>query len=111
MILNTILVILLVKLGFNIHFVKLASSIVFVCRPVLLHIYVNKEYQIIKDVEPDNNAIKQRWDGLGHHIAFLLHNNTDITVLTLFADIKRGFGLLCILYDSVEYQEINRHFF
>ena len=88
MILNTILVILLVKLGFNIHFVKLASSIVFVCRPVLLHIYVNKEYQIIKDVEPDNNAIKQRWDGLGHHIAFLLHNNTDITVLTLFADIK-----------------------
>ena len=55
---------------------------------ILFNVYVNRKYQIEKNVEPDNNAIKQRWDGLGHHIAYLLHNNTDITILTLFANIK-----------------------
>src|SRR5690606_3455506 len=64
------------------------SSIIFIFRPILLKKYVNKKYNLIKKVEPDNNAIKQRWDGLGHHIAYLLHNNTDIAVLTLFASIK-----------------------
>jgi O-antigen/teichoic acid export membrane protein len=37
---------------------------------------------------PDKRAIQQRWDGLGHHIAFFLHTNTDIVVLTLFTNIK-----------------------
>ena len=88
MIINTILVVLLVKFDFNIHIVKLASSVIFILRPILLNVYVNRKYKIVKNVEPDNNAIKQRWDGLGHHIAYLLHNNTDIAILTLFANIK-----------------------
>lgn len=85
---NTILVVILVRLGFGIHMVKLTSAVVFILRPIFVNIYVNRKYGIVKNVEPDNNAVKQRWDGLGHHIAFLLHNNTSIAVLTLFADIK-----------------------
>jgi len=88
MIINTVLVVILVKFGFGIHMVKLASAIIFILRPVFIYTYVNRKYGIIKNVEPDNNAIKQRWDGLGHHIAYLLHYNTDIAVLTFFADIK-----------------------
>ena len=50
--------------------------------------YVKRKYQILDNARPDNKAIEQRWDGLGHHIAYLLHDNTDITLLTLFTDIK-----------------------
>ncbi len=88
MIINTVFIVLLVRLGFGIHIVKLMSSFIFILRPILLNVYVNWKYQLVKYVKPDNEAIKQRWDGLGHHIAYLLHENTDITVLTLFTNVK-----------------------
>ncbi|WDL92123.1 polysaccharide biosynthesis C-terminal domain-containing protein [Bacillus sp. HNR-4] len=88
LLLNTALVVILVNLDASIHMVKLGSAVVFVIRPLLLNFYVHRKYKIIKECKPDNNAIKQRWDGLGHHIAFLLHTNTDIALLTIFANIK-----------------------
>lgn len=87
-IMNTLTVILFIKLGANIHLVKLGSAAIFIIRPILLYLYVRKKYKIIKHQPPDNNAIKQRWDGLGHHIAFFLHTNTDIVVLTLLTNVK-----------------------
>lgn len=39
-------------------------------------------------VLPNNNAIKQRWNGLGHHIAFFVHNNTDIFVISIFLGLN-----------------------
>lgn len=88
MAINTLLVVILIKSGASIHIVKFCSSIVFVARPILLNMYVNRKYRIIKDCNPDNNAISQKWDGFGHHIAFFILGNTDIVVLTLFTDIK-----------------------
>ncbi|HFD2030271.1 TPA: lipopolysaccharide biosynthesis protein [Clostridium perfringens] len=88
MIINTILVVILIKFGFNIQFVKLASSVIFIIRPILLSWYVNKKYNIIKNCKADNNAIKQRWDGFGHHIAFFILENTDIVIITLFMNLK-----------------------
>ena len=87
LILNAAAVIVLIKLGAPVHIVKAGSAFVLVLRPILLNLYVNKKYQLNKALPPDNDAIKQRWDGLGHHIAFFLHKNTDIVVLTLFANI------------------------
>lgn len=82
---NTILIIVLVYLGSNIQIVKLASAIIFVLRPILQNIYVKKKYNIdLKDVE-GNYQIKQKWDGLAQHIAFVIHNNTDVVILTLFS--------------------------
>jgi len=88
MIINAALIIILIRFGTSIHAVKLGSSMIFVLRPILLNRYVNKKYKIVRDSEPDNESIKQRWDGLGHHIAFLLHDNTDIALLTIFANIR-----------------------
>jgi O-antigen/teichoic acid export membrane protein len=88
LIINTILVVILVNLGTGIHMVKLGSSLIFILRLVGLYLYVNRNYKIIKDCPENNDAIRQRWDGLGHHIAFFLHRNTDIVVLTLFANLK-----------------------
>lgn len=87
-IINTITIVILVKVGSNIHIVRLGSSFIFLLKPILLSIYVKRKYKIQKNAIADNDAIKHRWDGLGHHIAFLIHNNTDVTVLTLFANIR-----------------------
>ena len=87
-IINAILVVVLVNLGAGIHMVKLGSSLIYILRVAGLYVYVNRNYKLIKDCPENKDAISQRWDGLGHHIAFFLHRNTDIVVLTLFTNLK-----------------------
>ena len=87
-IVNTILIVVLVKCGASVHIVRFGSSLIFILRPLLLNLYVNRKYDIIKECTPDNKAISQRWSGLGHHVSFFVHKNTDVVVLTLFTNIK-----------------------
>ncbi|MCR3921078.1 MAG: polysaccharide biosynthesis C-terminal domain-containing protein [Firmicutes bacterium] len=87
-IVNTIIIVVLVKFGVGIHLVKLGSSLVFIIRPLVLNYYVKKKYQLIHNCKPNNDAVKQRWDGLGHHLAYFLHRRADVIVLTIFANIK-----------------------
>lgn len=85
--LNTLAIIVLVKCNASIQIVKLASSIIFVLRPIVQNIYVKKKYNInLKDADK-NYQLKQKWDGLAQHIAAVVHNNTDITILTIFTKI------------------------
>ena len=86
-ILNTIGIVVLVSLGCDILSVKLLSSIVFVLKPVLLSIYVKKRYKLV-EVESNTKYLKNKGTALGQHIAWTIHNNTDITVLTLFKDLS-----------------------
>ena len=87
-VLNTILSILLIVLGFNIQIVKLASAGVYVLRPILQHIYVTKKYHLIKNCKPDMSALNHRGDAMMHALANIVHDNTDIIVLTLFTNVK-----------------------
>lgn len=87
LILNTIAVILLIHFGASIQIVKLATASIFVFRPILQNIYVKKKYNInLKNVK-DDYKLKQKWDGLAQHIAFVIHNNTDIVILTLCGNL------------------------
>ena len=83
---NTLVAALLIYANQNIHVVKFASALIFVLRPIAFNIYVKKRYGLIKNSVPDNDAISQRWSGLGHHIAYFLQSNTDIFVLTIFTN-------------------------
>lgn len=85
---NTLLIVIFIKLGAGIHLVKLCSAIVFIIRPIILSIFVKKKYQLNRRADPDYNAIKQRWSGLGQHIAYFIHTNTDMVVLTLLTGIR-----------------------
>lgn len=87
-VLNTILCVILVKMGGSLLVVKLVSSIVFVLRPIALQIYVKREFRLIQPKERNTGLLSQKWTGLGQHIAFFLHSNTDIMVLTVFADLS-----------------------
>jgi O-antigen/teichoic acid export membrane protein len=87
-IMNTVCVALLISLGASIYIVKLGSSIVFFIAPALLNVYIKKKYKLIKECEPDNSGINQRKAVAFHSIANIIHNNTDLMVLTLFVDAK-----------------------
>ncbi len=71
----------------SIHVLKIITSLVYVLRPLALNYYVRKHYKINKTVKSDNESLKQRWDSLAHHIAYIIHYNTDITVLTIFTNV------------------------
>lgn len=88
-VLNMIIIVCLIKMGLNIQIVKLASAFIFVLRPILQSIYVKKKFHVKISKENKQYKIEQKWDGLAQHIAAVVHNNTDITILTLFSDIKQ----------------------
>ena len=86
-ILNTIAIYVLIKIECNLLIVKLASSLVFVLRPVLLSKYAKKTYNLYP-IHRKESSLKDKESALGQHIAWALHNNTDITVLTVFTNLS-----------------------
>ena len=87
-ILNTISVVLLIKVGASIQIVKLVSSLIFIFRPILQNLYVRKKYNInFKEID-NQYKLKQKWDGLAQHVAAIVHTNADIAILTIFSTLK-----------------------
>lgn len=87
-IINTLLVAILIKMNCSIFQVKLGSSLVFFIAPFVLDIYVKRKYKLHDKCEPDYGAIKQRGAAAFHSIANIVHNNTDLIILTAFTDAK-----------------------
>lgn len=88
-VINTLSTIVLIFLDCSLITVKLASSCIFFLRPVVLWLYVRKHYPTAKvRTVKGKNYLTQKWTGLGQHIAFFLHSNTDIAVLTVLADLR-----------------------
>ena len=84
--LSIIAIILLTRIGIGIHGIKLASGLLFMMRPLFLNIYVKKKYNINFKNTDETYNIKQKWDGLAQHIAYVIHTNTDVTILTIFTN-------------------------
>ena len=87
--LNTIATIVLVNMGLGLIAVKFVSSLIFVIRPFVFYFYVKKQYSLPPEKEGNEDALKQKWTGLGQHIAYFLHSNTDTAVLTIFAGLNQ----------------------
>jgi len=83
-VINTILVVILIKLNCSVQIVKGVSAMIYVARPIVIGTYTKKSYSITKDIESDDSLIKQRWDGFIQAIALFIHQKTDIFVLTIF---------------------------
>lgn len=86
--LNFVLTLCVIKIWPEIHVLKAASALAFTVQPIVFHRYVKKNYPLVDGVEPDKDAIAQRWDGFGQNIAFFIHSNTDIVVLTIFSTLS-----------------------
>lgn len=87
-IVNTILTIFLIYAGCSLLVVKLVSSCIFVLRPLALQFYVKRTFALTKVTDRNKKLLEQKWTGLGQHIAFFLHSNTDIMILTVFANLS-----------------------
>lgn len=86
-VLNIILIIILIKLNYNIQLVKLISAIIYVLKPIILKIYFDKYYGY-KIKNNSNYKFDKQWDGLAHHIAASVQSSIDITTLTLFSNLN-----------------------
>lgn len=86
-VLNTVTIVVLTYFGCSVITVKLVSSCIFVLRPILFFLYVRKNYSFPRP-QKNVSALKQKWTGLGQHLAYFFHTNTDVVLLTLLADLK-----------------------
>lgn len=101
--LNIIITVILILAGCSIHIVKLGSSIVFCIQPIVLKKYCERYYRLDSSAEPDNNAIKQRWNGAGYSLADFVHRNTDVFVITVFSSLKlvSVYSIYSTIYNGV----------
>ena len=84
LVLNTATCIVLIRFGFSIHVVKLTTSLIFLIRPLYLAWYVNNHYHINYKIRYKGEPIKQKWNGMAQHVAYVVLNDTDTIVLTVF---------------------------
>ena len=85
-VLNVIAVALLITFGADILWVKLVSSLVFILKPVIFTVYLKTHYSMQK---PQTRAVlKNKATGIAQHTAYVIQNNTDVLILTVFADLK-----------------------
>lgn len=85
---NVLLTIVLINVNASIHVIKLATSILYLVRPLVIRSYVNKHYCIDRNVRLDNEPIKQKWNGAAQHIVSVILESTDSVVLTLFSTLS-----------------------
>lgn len=88
LILNIILSIISVKIYPSIHILKIISAILYISQPIIYSFFVNKYFNIDKNVETNKELLKSRWDGFSINIAAFIHMNTDIAILSLFANVS-----------------------
>ena len=82
---NAIICIVLIRLQFSILLVKVAATLVYILRTIYIWVYVKKNYAYLNmNEEPDNSALKTRWDVLIHQIAGVVVSSTDVVILTTF---------------------------
>ena len=80
--------ILIIYFNGSIHLVKLVAGLLFAFRPICYYFYAKSKYKLDSKTTPDTKALSQRWDGFGHHIAYFIHSNTDIVLLTIFVSLN-----------------------
>lgn len=88
LILNTISCVVLMNNGASIQAVKIATSLIYLVRPYILYVYVNKNYIINKKIKYAEEPIKQKWNGVAQHVAAVVLDGTDVIVLSTFANLQ-----------------------
>lgn len=77
--------VLLILCGFDMLVVKIGTAATFMLNPLMLEIYVRKNYKLDMNVVPDNLALKNRWDAFAQQVAIIVNSNIDIVLITAFS--------------------------
>ncbi len=84
--LNVVALAILVNWGADLLWVKLASSAVFILKPLIFMLYVKGHYEIKKSKA--RAVLKNKATGIAQHVAYVVQNSTDVLILTICADLK-----------------------
>ena len=87
-VLNTIVCAVMISMNSTIQMVKLATSLIYLARPLVLHFYVKRHYQIDWKIKYTDEPIKQKWNGVAQHMAAVVLDGTDTIVLTVFSTLS-----------------------
>lgn len=87
LILNIIACAILITNGASIQIVKLTTSLIFLIRPIVYKIYVDRHYSIDKRISYSEEPISQKWNGVAQHVAAIVLDSTNIVILTLFSTL------------------------
>lgn len=88
-IINSIIKILLLSFGVQVHFVIIVSFFVFLLQTFLVLVYIKKNYRWIDLQEvSDYTVVKQSHYAMVHQISGLIFSNIDVLLLTIFCDLK-----------------------
>lgn len=86
--LNLISILIMTYFKLSIHVIMLVNGLIFVMRPLLQNYYVRRKYDIYLNQFKYKQDIKDKWNGVAQHIAYVIHINTDVTLLTIFSNLK-----------------------
>ena len=88
----------------NVHILKLVSGVLFVFQPIAYKKFVDKNYKIDWNAKKDNSLIVSRWNGFAINFAAFIHNSTDITILTICADLKMVsiYSVYCLVSNGLK---------
>lgn len=81
---NILVALFWVWLKADIRLIYLSMCVIGLLRPLFYWLYVKKHYNLSKTAAPDASALKQRWNGMVHHVSYYVHTNTDSAILTIF---------------------------
>lgn len=87
-IINTVVCYILISCNCSIQVVKFTTAIIYLARPLIYRIYINKHYNIIRNFQYDKDPIEQKKNGFAQHIAAYVLNGTDVLVLTIFSSLE-----------------------
>lgn len=73
-----------VALKADIRLIYLSMCVLGLLRPLFYSLYIKKHYKLNNHTPCNKTALNQRWNGMVHHFAYYIHNNTDTAILTLF---------------------------
>lgn len=88
-VLNLVVCVSLMRLGAGIHLVKLGTAAVSLIGPLVCRAYVRRNYDLLGHPSQNHTPITQKWDGMIHHLAYFIHKNTDIVLLSLVCGLKQ----------------------
>lgn len=83
---NVVAIVLLSSLGADILWVRFISSMVFVLKPILFTLYLKTHYRIKRS--KTRAVLQNKATGIAQHTAYVIQNNTDVLILTVFSDLK-----------------------
>ncbi len=101
---NIILTLISVFIYPSVHILKLISGSLFILQPIVYGYFVKRNYDINWNAYPDNSLIASRWNGFAINFAAFIHNSTDITILTVFMDLKTVsiYSVYCLVSNGIK---------